>query len=221
VNTPEVRRTAMVSEQLRRRGISDPRVLDVMGRIPRERFIPERLESQAYADRPLAIGHGQTISQPYMVALMSEALSLTGCERVLEVGTGSGYQTAVLAAIAAEVVTVERIPELAKATQALLADMGIRNVTCAVSDGSLGYSKEAPYDRILVAAAAPEVPQILVDQLRDPGILVIPCGSRAEQVLYRVRKQDGLVDRADLISCVFVPLIGKHGWNEADAADNR
>jgi protein-L-isoaspartate(D-aspartate) O-methyltransferase len=212
-------RARMVAEQLLPRGISDPRVLAAMGQVERERFVPERLRAQAYADRPLAIGHGQTISQPYIVALMSEALSLVGSERVLEVGTGSGYQTAILAALAAEVVTVERIPELAEKTRTLLATLGIRNVTYATSDGTLGYSKEAPYDRILVAAAAPEVPQALIDQMRDPGILVIPCGSRSEQVLYRVRKHDGLVDRADLISCVFVPLIGKQGFHDTNATD--
>lgn len=209
-------RQLMVDDQLVRRGIGDPKVLEAMAAIPREAFVPESLRSAAYRDSPLMIGHGQTISQPYMVALMTQALELTGAERVLEIGTGSGYQTAILARLAREVVTVERIAALAETAGARLAGMGYSNVIAAVGDGTLGHAKAAPYDRILVTAGAPDVPDALVDQLADAGILVIPTGSRIEQTLWRVRRRGGTIDKSELVGCIFVPLIGAQGWPGPD-----
>lgn len=201
-------RKAMVAEQLVRRGITDPAVLAAMGRVPRERFVPEELAASAYEDRALAIDCGQTISQPYIVALMTQALQLRGTERVLEIGAGSGYQTAVLAELAGEVVAIERHEELASQAVARLAELGYRNVLLQVGDGSQGCLEYAPYGGILVAAAASAVPDDLLAQLAPAGTLVIPVGDRDGQSLLAVRKENGRVVTTTLSGCRFVPLIG-------------
>ena len=195
-------------------GIYDKRTLTAMARVPRERFIPVELQSSAYDDRPLGIGYGQTISQPYIVALMTEALELKGHEKVLEIGTGSGYQAAVLAELADFVYSVERIPELAEAAGKLLSELGYQNVQVELAGDQLGYEKYAPYDAILVAAGAPAVHQTLIDQLGEGGRLVIPVGSRLEQELLRVTKEKTGNRTEKLGGCRFVPLIGRDAWQE-------
>ncbi len=214
--TPEwlaERRATMVEEQLRRRGIRDARVLQAMCDTPRHEFVsPEQIE-QAYADRALAIGQGQTISQPYMVALMLQALELRGHEKVLEVGTGSGYQAAVLALLAARVITMESNPILVTAARQRLKQFGLEGtLTVIEGDGSLGYSPEAPYDGIVVAAAAPEVPDAYLEQLVEGGRLVIPLGALEEQELRLIRKVQGQPVGRTLGYCRFVPLTGSRGW---------
>jgi protein-L-isoaspartate(D-aspartate) O-methyltransferase len=194
--------------------IKDRHILLAMSRVPRERFVPPELQQSAYDDRPLSIGCGQTISQPYIVALMTEALGLTGGEKVLEIGTGSGYQAAVLAELAGCVYTVERIPELAEAAAGTLAELGYKNVQVEIAGDQLGYPKYAPYDAILVAAAAPSVHQTLVDQLCEGGRLVIPVGSRYEQELLRVTRLHTGIRTEKLGGCRFVPLIGRDAWQE-------
>jgi protein-L-isoaspartate(D-aspartate) O-methyltransferase len=204
----------MVERQLRRRGISDDRVLAAMGRVPRELFVPESLRPYAYSDDALPIGEHQTISQPYVVATICSLLALEGHERVLDVGTGSGYQAAVLADLAAEVVTIERIPTLAEAARAALAEAGYAKVEVHVGDGSLGVPERAPYDGIAVAAAAPDIPGALYDQLREGGRLVVPRGSRGHQELVLVvRTAEGPVQRTSL-PVRFVPLLGDEGFGE-------
>jgi protein-L-isoaspartate(D-aspartate) O-methyltransferase len=194
----------MVEEQLRERGVSDPRVLQVMAEIPREHFVPADLRRAAYEDSALTIGHGQTISQPLVVATMTQALELRGDERVLEIGTGSGYQAAILARLCREVITVEIVPQLAEAAEERLRRLGFTNVRVAVGDGWNGWPPEAPYDGILVACAATSVPPALLEQLTDDGRLVIPVGPEGgEQVLMVVRK-DG--SSQDLFPVRFVPL---------------
>src|SRR5437773_6079186 len=178
----------MVDEQLKRRGITDARVLDAMRRIPRHRFVEEGLAHSAYEDHPLPIGEGQTISQPYIVALMTSLLGLTGQEKVLEVGTGSGYQTAVLGALARRVCSIERLPRLAERARATLEALGVANVWIRVGNGALGWPDEAPFDRILVAAGGPSVPPPLVEQLVEGGRLVLPVGSAEDQVLTVVER---------------------------------
>jgi protein-L-isoaspartate(D-aspartate) O-methyltransferase len=205
-------RARMIAEDLARRGIRDARVLDVMGHLAREAFVPPADHPRAYADQALPIGEGQSISQPYMVAAMTEALGLTGGERVLEVGTGSGYQTAVLAELAREVISLERLPELAAAARRRLDGLGYRNVQVIVGDGSLGYPAAAPYDAILVTAGAPQVPEALKAQLSSGGRLVIPVGPRAHQDLYIIRRERDAFVSAIRESCVFVPLVGEQGW---------
>jgi protein-L-isoaspartate(D-aspartate) O-methyltransferase len=195
-------------------GIKDKRTLLAMSRVPRERFVPIELQSSAYDDRPLGIGYGQTISQPYMVALMTEALELTGKEKVLEIGTGSGYQAAVLAELARFVYSVERIPELADAAGKLLSELGYKNVQVEFAGDQLGCEKYAPYEAILVAAAAPTVHQTLIDQLAEGGRLVIPVGSRMEQELLRVTRGKTGNRTEKLGGCRFVPLIGADAWQE-------
>ncbi len=206
-----------MAEDIRHMGVTDARVLSAMARVPRHRFVPEAQVAFAYADGPLPIGDGQTISQPYMVAAMTEALRLKGTERVLEVGTGSGYQCAVLAELAREVVTVERIAELSERAGAVLADLGYTNVIRVVGDGTLGAPPNAPYDAILVTAGAPAAPEPLLAQLADGGRLVIPEGGRGIQTLvrYTVRyTREGRNLRTEpLMQCMFVPLIGSHGWS--------
>jgi len=202
----------MVAADLMRRGIRDARVLEAMGRVAREAFVPPADHTRAYADQALPIGEGQTISQPYMVAAMTTALALTGGERVLEIGTGSGYQTAVLAELAREVVSIERRPALAEAARARLAALGYRNVQVVVGDGTLGYLDAAPYDAILVTAGAPRVPESLTAQLVDGGRLAIPVGSREHQELRVItRDKDALVESVR-DACIFVPLVGSEGW---------
>jgi protein-L-isoaspartate(D-aspartate) O-methyltransferase len=205
-------RGRMVEHQLRRRGISDERVLRAMARVPRELFVPEDLRQYAYEDGALPIGHGQTISQPFIVATICALLSLDGHERVLDIGTGSGYQAAVLAELAAEVVTVERVPELAEGARAALAEAGYERVDVRIGDGSLGIPERAPFAAIAVAAAAPSVPPALYSQLEEGGRLVVPRGSRLGQELVLVeRTADGPRERASL-ACRFVPLLGEEGF---------
>lgn len=207
-------RAAMVERQLRRRGIEDGRVLAAMGRVPRELFVPANLREYAYDDGALPIGHGQTISQPYIVATICSLLKLAGEERVLDVGAGSGYQAAVLAELAREVVTIERIPELAERAKASLVAAGYSEVEVVVGDGSLGVPGRAPFDAIAVAAAAPQVPDALYAQLRVGGRLVVPRGTRWGQDLVQVVKTaEGPVESAT-VPCRFVPLVGDEGFGE-------
>jgi protein-L-isoaspartate(D-aspartate) O-methyltransferase len=205
-------RTQMVERQLRKRGITDERVLYAMGSVPRELFVPESLRHLAYADGALPIGFGQTISQPFIVATICSLLGLTGDECVLDVGAGSGYQAAVLAELADEVVTIERVPELAKQARVALREAGYRNVEVRVGDGSLGVPDRAPFEGIAVAAAAPTVPPALYDQLAEGGRLVVPRGGRGGQDLVLVeRTPEGPVERRS-VSCRFVPLLGEEGF---------
>jgi protein-L-isoaspartate(D-aspartate) O-methyltransferase len=214
-------REAMVTRQLEGRGIRDRRVLSAMRTVPRHLFVPPHLREVAYADNPLPIGEGQTISQPYMVAVTCQRAALRGPERVLEIGAGSGYQAAVLGALASEVVAVERVPELVAAARANLAAAGATNVEVIHGDGSLGYASRAPYDAIVVAAAAPDVPPALVEQLAPGGRLVLPLGTRFMQELTVIEKRpEGLV-RLGGDPCVFVPLVGEGGWDEGDAGGRR
>jgi protein-L-isoaspartate(D-aspartate) O-methyltransferase len=201
-------REAMVAQQLEARGISDERVLDAMARVPRERFVPEELRDHAYDDAALPIGEGQTISQPYMVARICEELGLHGGERVLDVGTGSGYQAAVLAELAAEVHSIERIPALAERAQAILGD----RVHVHVGDGSRGLPEHAPFAAIAVAAAAPHLPEALFDQLEERGRLAIPVGSRWEQMLQLIVRSPEGPAVLRTVPCRFVPLIGDEGF---------
>jgi len=208
-----IARERMVADQLLSRGIADPRVLTAMGRVPRHRFVEEALAGRAYGDYPLPIGERQTISQPYMVALMTQALELAGGERVLEVGTGSGYQTAILAEVAGKVYSVERIRSLADRARALLEELGTYNVLIRVGDGTLGWREEAPFDAVLVTAGAPEIPPPLVEQLQPGGRLVIPVGGSTAQVLKCLAKApEGSVRESELAGCVFVKLVGEQGW---------
>jgi protein-L-isoaspartate(D-aspartate) O-methyltransferase len=205
-------RSAMVAQQLAGRGIRDPRVLDAMGRVPREAFVPAWERARAYADQALSIGEGQTISQPFMVAIMSEALDLVGTERVLEIGTGSGYQAAILGQLAREVISVERLEALAEAARQRLEALGHHNVRVCVGDGSVGYPQGAPYDAILVAAGAPRVPEALKAQLAPDGRLVVPVGPLGHQALTLVRREGETFSETARENCVFVPLVGREGW---------
>lgn len=213
-------RRHMVEEQLRARGIRDARVLSVMERIPRHLFVPEVFQDRAYEDHALVIGEGQTISQPFIVALMTEALGLSGEERVLEIGTGSGYQTAILAALSARVDSLERIDVLMEKARSVLERLHYSNVRMQSADGSMGWKAEAPFEAILVTAGAPEIPQSLIDQLADGGRLVIPVGDRTSQVLKKVTKTKMGVIETTLTGCVFVPLIGVEGWPEETPESN-
>ncbi len=208
-------RNQMVDEQLFPRGVHHARLLEVMRRIPRECFVPLQVREQSYADKALPVGHGQTISQPYMTAWMLQAFAPNGSEQVLEIGTGTGYQAALLSQLAAEVDTVEIIPELATQAKSTFAELGIRNVRTHISDGSLGFSEFAPYDAILVAAGAPDAPQGLLDQLKDGGKLLIPIGDRRRQMLTLFQKKGHTLMRQPLGSCAFVPLLGAQGWPAA------
>ena len=205
-------RERMVTEQLARRGILDARVLRAMGKVHRHRFVDEALSGRAYGDYPLPIGERQTISQPYMVALMTEALGLVGHERVLEIGTGSGYQTAILAELCSKVYSIERIKALADRAIRTLDSLGYYNVLLRVGDGSLGWREEAPFDAVLVTAAAPTVPDALVEQLSPKGRLVIPAGDAYSQELRKGVKEDEGMRWTELGGCVFVKLIGDQGW---------
>jgi len=207
-----VLRRRMVEEQIRRRGVRDERVLSVMGEVPRHLFLPKEIRQRAYADEPLPIGEGQTISQPFIVAEMTAALRLSGTEKVLEVGTGSGYQTAILSRLCREVVTIERIATLSAAARARLVTMDAGNVTFVVGDGSLGSPAYAPFDRILSAAASPSVPAPWISQLSEGGIIVLPVGGRYEQVLTRVTRAGSRTETEALGGCRFVPLVGMHGF---------
>ena len=209
----EAARLDMVETQIRKRGVSSQRVLDAMASVPRHEFVSADFQSEAYADRPLPIGEGQTISQPYMVAAMAEALELTGSDRVLEIGTGCGYQAAVLSLLAREVITVESRTPLALAAQERLTDLGYTNVHVHNGDGSLGLPDFAPYDAILVTAAAPEIPRVFAGQLREGGRLVIPVGSQDNQDLVQARKVNGELKSRVLFQCRFVLLLGRYGWS--------
>jgi len=204
----------MVLRQLAERDIRDVRVLDAFRNVPRHLFVPPQCHAEAYADHPLHIGYGQTISQPYMVALMTEALELAGNEKVLEIGTGSGYQTAILAELAEKVYTIERIGELADSAREVLVSLGYGNVEFVVGDGTLGLPEHAPYDAILAAAAAPKVPKSLMSQLAVGGRFVIPVGTHYSQMLTLVKRdRDGYSTR-DVCPCIFVKLIGREGYDE-------
>ena len=205
-------REMMVATQLIVRGIKDPHVLDAMNKVPRHFFMPEALRERAYEDVALPIGEGQTISQPYMVAVMTELLELGGDEKVLEIGTGSGYQAALLSELAREVFTIERVPVLADESRTRLAGLGYNNVTVIAGDGSKGLEDQAPFNRIIITAAAPELPEIIVKQLEEDGIIVAPVGERFSQVLIKGRKKKGVLAEEFHTACIFVPLIGEYGW---------
>ncbi|MFH5802513.1 protein-L-isoaspartate(D-aspartate) O-methyltransferase [Alienimonas sp. DA493] len=209
--TPEA---AAFAETLRGRGITDERVIAAVAAVDRARLMPPEQRSTAWVDAARPIGEGQTISQPSLVAMMTEALELTGDETVLEIGTGSGYQAAILAHLCQRVVTVERLAELAEPARKALGELGIDNVTFRTGDGTLGAPEDGPYDAIVVTAAAPDVPPALVEQLAEGGRLVIPVGDRFTQDLLRVRKTAEGTDRTVLCGCRFVPLIGQQGWDE-------
>ena len=208
----DAQRTRMVEDQLKARGITDPRVLAAFRKVPRHQFVPAELEQEAYADRPLPIGGGQTISQPYMVALMTSRLRLQGHERVLEIGTGSGYQTAILAELALEVFSVERLPELLASAKTRLEGLGYLNVHLTPGNGSLGWPEHAPYDAIIVTAASPDIPPPLLEQLAEGGRMVLPIGGPSEQTLVEVEKRQGSIRRLEIAGCIFVPLVGQYGW---------
>ncbi len=203
----------MVEEQIISRGIQDPRVIAAMKKIPRHLFVEEALQSQSYSDHPLPIGEKQTISQPYMVALMTEALQLTGKEKVLEIGAGSGYQTAILAELAEKVYSIERIRSLAIKARQLLYELGYFNVEIKIFDGTYGWLEESPFEAIMVTAGAPDVPKPLLDQLRMGGRLVIPVGDAFVQDLIRITKTAEGIQKEDFGGCRFVKLVGKYGWN--------
>jgi len=208
----ERERQHMVDTQLRPRGIATPAVLEAFLSVPRHEFVPRALEASAYGDHALPIGEGQTISQPFMVALMTEALDLSGDEKVLEIGTGSGYQTAILAKLASQVFSIERVTGLADRARSILEEQGVANVAIRVGDGTIGWKEFEPFDRISVTAGAPEVPPSLLDQLADPGRMVIPVGSQGLQDLKIITKKNGIVEVQSAGGCVFVPLLGREGW---------
>ncbi|HEO64438.1 MAG TPA: protein-L-isoaspartate(D-aspartate) O-methyltransferase [Spirochaetes bacterium] len=208
--------SSMISEQIVSRGIKDPSVLKTMAQVPRQRFVPVELREHSFSDHPLGIGYNQTISQPYIVALMTFALDLKDSMSVLEVGTGSGYQTAILAELSAKVYTIERIPELSEKACSILQSLCYDNIFYKVSDGSVGWTEHAPFDRIIVTAGASQIPGPLIDQLNMNGILIIPVGSKANQILYRLTKTESNSSRKyglkidKLTNCVFVPLVGQY-----------
>jgi len=205
----------MIQSQIVARGINDSRLIDAMMKVPRHIFVEEAMAAQAYSDSALPIGEKQTISQPYMVALMTQMLHLTGTEKVLEIGTGSGYQTAILARLAARVYTIERIRTLALKARKALDSLGFLNINLRIEDGTCGWETEAPFDAIVVTAGAPDVPGHLIDQLDIGGRLVIPVGNQTEQLLVRITKgSDGSVTREESVNCRFVKLIGQFGWND-------
>jgi protein-L-isoaspartate(D-aspartate) O-methyltransferase len=206
-------RKEMVERQLVLRGITDRRVLEAFLRVPRHLFVQPAMQHRAYDDNPLPIGQGQTISQPLMVALMTQALRLAGPERVLEIGTGSGYQAAILAELVSQVFTVERVEPLARQARQLLDDLHYKNIAIKIGDGTLGWAEHAPYDRIIVTAGAPKVPKAYWDQLAEGGVLAIPVGDSCVQSLQVIEKKDGKEERRDHGGCTFVPLVGKYGWN--------
>ncbi len=202
----------MVNRHLKKRGIRDALLLEAFLRVPRHEFVPAGLWEQAYADGPLPIGHGQTISQPYMVAVMTSLAELKPEHRVLEIGTGSGYQAAILAEIVSAVYTVERIPEIAERARQTLQRLGYANIHFGVADGTLGWTEAAPFDAIVVTAGAPEIPAPFLDQLALGGLVVVPIEAGHSQVLYRVKRTVKGFDKERGERCTFVPLIGKHGW---------
>jgi protein-L-isoaspartate(D-aspartate) O-methyltransferase len=213
----DIARKRMVENQIISRGIKDRRLIEAMLKVPRHIFVEEAMAAQAYNDKPLPIGEKQTISQPYMVAVMTELLELKGNEKVLEIGTGSGYQAAILASLADRVYTIERIRSLVLRARKALDSLGFFNVNIKIADGTVGWKEEAPFHAIMVTAAAPDVPGELVEQLAAGGKLVIPVGDQLDQTLVRiVKRDDGSVVREDFIGCRFVKLIGKYGWEGED-----
>lgn len=205
-------RSRMVEEQIAQRGIRDPRILEAVREIPRHVFVPNKEKKWAYMDGPLPLGFGQTISQPYIVALMTDALALRGDEKVLEIGTGSGYQAAILSRLAAQVYSIERVEELARRAEKRLAKLGILNVKVVYGNGSLGLPEEAPFNAIIVTAAAPEIPKPLIEQIAEGGRLVLPVGEKDTQTLTKITKAGQTVSKEVLGLCSFVPLLGHEGW---------
>lgn len=210
----EVSRREMIEYHLKNRGIGDPRVLDAMAHIPREAFVPAKYAAQSYDDNPLPIGTGQTISQPYIVALMTQSLKMTGCEEVLEIGTGSGYQTAILAALAKKVYTIERFNELSESAQAVLGRLGFENIEYYIGDGSCGWPTDMQFDRIIITAGVPEIPEPLERQLKEGGLLIAPVGGQWTQELVLAEKKKGHLEQNFICGCRFVKLIGKYGYSE-------
>ncbi len=214
----EYLRKKMVQEQLLRRDIKDKKVLDVFDKVPRHRFVDPDMQREAYKDFPLSIGKDQTISQPYMVALMVQLLDIAKSDKVLEVGTGSGYETAIIAELGSSVFSIERIEELASNARLLLEKLGYKNIHIKKGDGTLGWEEFAPFEKIVVTAASPQVPEPLLDQLKEGGKLVIPIGPRFSQRLLVLEKsREGRISEKDICGCVFVPLIGQHGREEGNA----
>lgn len=210
---PKRSRERMVREQIMDRGIHTPRILSVMSKVPRHLFVEQALMPSAYGDHPLPIGQGQTISQPYVVAWMTDELDVRPGMKVLEIGTGSGYQTAILAELDALVYSVERVPELYEMARNRLESMGYGRVRLKLDDGTMGWPEEAPFDRILVTAGGPSIPQPYLDQLADPGMLIMPVGpERRSQTLVVLRKEGGRIGRKNLGQVMFVDLVGRHGW---------
>lgn len=210
----EIARKRMVEEQIKSRGIKDPVTIEAFMKVPRHLFVEEALRGQAYSDYPLPIGQDQTISQPYIVALMTEGLELTESDRVLEIGTGSGYQTAILAEIAKLVFSIERKSELLERAKKMLLELKYKNVEIKVDDGTQGWTNESPFDGIIVTASAPEIPEPLVEQLRDGGRMVIPVGGRVSQDLIKITKEKGKIKKENMGGCRFVKLIGEYGWRD-------
>ena len=206
----------MVEDQLIKRGIKDEKVLEAMRRVPRHLFIPPAMQHRAYVNGALPIDCNQTISQPYMVALMTESLRLKGGEKVLEIGTGSGYQAAVLSELGAKVFSIERQVQLATQARRTLERSGCQNVAVIAGDGTLGWPEYAPYDRIIVTAGSPSIPESLVGQLTDGGILVVPVGGKNHQTLKIITRKGDKATSSDSVGCIFVPLIGIHGWKKGD-----
>jgi protein-L-isoaspartate(D-aspartate) O-methyltransferase len=204
----------MIEQQIKKRGVTDKKVLKAMEMVPRHEFVEEGLKGVAYQDNPLPIGMDQTISQPYIVALMTDLLDIKKGHKVLEVGTGSGYQAAVISHLAMSVITVERIPKLFKNAKETLRKLGYNNITVVMADGSIGYREYAPYDRIIVTAASPSIPDELVDQLTDKGKMVIPVGGKISQRLIVVQKEGSKTTKIDNIGVRFVPLKGRKGWQD-------
>ena len=209
-------RRKMVEEQILGRGIKDLSVMEVLSRVPRHLFVNSSLQHRAYGDCPLPIGENQTISQPYIVALMTQALDLKGEERVLEIGTGSGYQTAILAELAAQIFTIERVKPLVKKTKELLEGLKYKNIVFKTFDGTYGWRDQSPFDAILISAATPSIPKSLIEQLADKGRLVAPVGERESQDLIVLNKNGNKVMERKIGSCKFVPLIGKFAWSEEE-----
>jgi len=206
----KVLRERMVKGQLMPRGIKDSKILDVFLKVERQKFVPQDLQDSAYADSPLPIGENQTISQPYIVALMTELLNLTKGDKVLEIGTGSGYQTAILAELAQEVYSVERWQKLADRAEALLAALDYQNIHIKVGDGTLGWPEFAPFDKIMITAASAVIPEPLIEQLRENGRMILPLGGAFSQMLTLLKKNKEVLQSQDICSCVFVPLVGKY-----------
>jgi protein-L-isoaspartate(D-aspartate) O-methyltransferase len=209
-----IARTRMVKEQVTGRGITNEDVLKAMRVVPRHLFVDQAFLPRAYSDHPLPIGHEQTISQPYIVALMTSELELTGKERVLEIGTGSGYQAAILSVMGCTVYTVERIPELSGLAAELIRNLGYKDVFFKVGDGSLGWKEKSPFDRIIVTAGAPSVPSVLLDQLASRGRIVIPVGNKSTQQLLILTKYEKTIEKRFTAGCTFVPLVGELGWGD-------